>query len=82
MEGFTGLAGTRLKIWIERRREEWNGPRGQLFRQRPVLGDLGASVGAPAIRTAQAARKFDTPQNYRTCWSQPLLSFSQAVLRF
>ena len=29
--------GKRLKRWIDQRRQEWNGARGQLFRQRPVL---------------------------------------------
>ena len=31
------VPGARLKTWIENRREEWKGPRGILFRQRPVL---------------------------------------------
>ncbi len=31
------VEGKRLKRWIEQRRVEWNGPRGTLFRQRPVL---------------------------------------------
>jgi hypothetical protein len=31
--------GRRLKTWIENRREEWKGPRGLLFRQRPLLSD-------------------------------------------
>jgi len=29
--------GKRLKTWIENRRSQWNGPRGMLFNQRPVL---------------------------------------------
>lgn len=29
--------GHRLKDWIEQRRDEWKGPRGLLFKQRPVL---------------------------------------------
>ena len=33
------VQGARLKKWIENRREEWKGPRGILFRQRPTLGD-------------------------------------------
>lgn len=32
------VAGARLKTWIERRRQEWNGPRGMLFSQRPMIG--------------------------------------------
>jgi len=31
--------GYRLKKWIETRREEWKGPRGFLFQQRPLIGD-------------------------------------------
>jgi hypothetical protein len=31
--------GSRLKKWIENRRTEWKGPRGLLFRQRPVIDD-------------------------------------------
>jgi hypothetical protein len=31
--------GAGLKRWIGKRRHEWNGPRGFLFRQRPVIGD-------------------------------------------
>ena len=31
------VEGVRLKAWIERRRSEWNGPRGFLFSQRPSL---------------------------------------------
>lgn len=31
--------GAQLKRWIEKRREEWKGPRGQLFRDRPTIGD-------------------------------------------
>ena len=33
------VEGTRLKRWIENRREQWTGPRGLLFGQRPMLGD-------------------------------------------
>lgn len=33
------VPGARLKTWIESRRQEWKGPRGLLFRQRPVIGD-------------------------------------------
>ena len=33
------VQGARLKKWIEKRREEWKGPRGLLFRQRPLIGD-------------------------------------------
>jgi hypothetical protein len=33
------VSGTRLKKWIEKRREDWNGPRGVLFRQRPEISD-------------------------------------------
>lgn len=33
------VQGARLKRWIEKRREEWNGPRGLLFKQRPIIGD-------------------------------------------
>jgi hypothetical protein len=29
--------GLKLKRWIERRRIDWNGPRGHLFSQRPML---------------------------------------------
>jgi hypothetical protein len=32
------VPGARLKKWIENRRDEWKGPRGVLFRQRPTLG--------------------------------------------
>ncbi|MBC8164652.1 MAG: hypothetical protein H7Y20_02135 [Bryobacteraceae bacterium] len=31
--------GARLKKWIEKRRDEWKGPRGTLFSQRPMIGD-------------------------------------------
>lgn len=31
--------GSRLKKWIENRRQEWKGPRGLLFSQRPMIGD-------------------------------------------
>jgi len=33
------VEGARLKTWIENRREEWKGPRGFLFSQRPTLGN-------------------------------------------
>lgn len=33
------VPGVRLKKWIENRRQEWRGPRGFLFSQRPMLGD-------------------------------------------
>jgi membrane-associated protease RseP (regulator of RpoE activity) len=29
------VTGTTLQRWIERRRQEWKGPKGMLFRQRP-----------------------------------------------
>ena len=29
--------GHRLKKWIEKRRVEWNGPRGYLFNKRPTM---------------------------------------------
>jgi len=32
------VSGARLKKWIEYRREEWKGPRGLLFKQRPTIG--------------------------------------------
>jgi hypothetical protein len=35
------VAGMRLKAWIEKRRRDWNGPRGFLFNQRPLLGEWG-----------------------------------------
>lgn len=31
------VEGLKLKKWIERRRIDWNGPRGYLFSQRPML---------------------------------------------
>jgi hypothetical protein len=31
------LKGTALQKWILQRRQEWNGPKGLLFRQRPTL---------------------------------------------
>ena len=31
------VEGKKLKQWIERRRIDWNGPRGMLFSKRPVL---------------------------------------------
>jgi hypothetical protein len=33
------VQGARLKKWTENRRQEFQGPRGMLFRQRPVIGD-------------------------------------------
>ena len=33
------VPGARLKKWIENRRQEWKGPRGLLFSQRPMIGD-------------------------------------------
>jgi hypothetical protein len=33
------VQGARLKRWIENRRQEWKGPRGMLFSQRPMIGD-------------------------------------------
>jgi hypothetical protein len=33
------VSGARLKTWIEKRRQEWKGPRGMLFKQRPIIGD-------------------------------------------
>jgi len=33
------VPGAKLKKWIEKRRDDWKGPRGVLFKQRPVLGD-------------------------------------------
>ena len=33
------VRGARLKVWIENRRNEWRGPRGFLFSQRPMIGD-------------------------------------------
>jgi len=33
------VTGARLKKWIENRRTEWKGPRGVLFKQRPIIGD-------------------------------------------
>jgi hypothetical protein len=33
------VQGARLKKWIENRRQEWRGPRGMLFQQRPMIGD-------------------------------------------
>jgi hypothetical protein len=33
------VPGARLKRWIEKRRDEWNGPRGLLFKQRPMIGE-------------------------------------------
>ena len=33
------VQGAQLKKWIEKRREEWKGPRGQLFRERATIGN-------------------------------------------
>jgi hypothetical protein len=33
------VPGARLKKWIENRRQEFKGPRGLLFSQRPIIGD-------------------------------------------
>jgi hypothetical protein len=33
------VPGARLRTWIENRRQEWKGPRGLLFKQRPMIGD-------------------------------------------
>ena len=33
------VSGMKLKQWIQKRREEWNGPRGLLFRKRANIGD-------------------------------------------
>ena len=33
------VQGAQLKKWIENRRQEWKGPRGQLLRERPMIGD-------------------------------------------
>jgi hypothetical protein len=32
------VSGAKLQRWILKRREEWKGPRGLLFKQRPILG--------------------------------------------
>jgi hypothetical protein len=32
------VPGAKLQRWILKRREEWKGPRGLLFNQRPTLG--------------------------------------------
>ena len=32
------VSGAKLQKWISKRREEWKGPRGMLFKQRPNLG--------------------------------------------
>jgi len=32
------VSGAKLQKWINKRREEWKGPRGMLFKQRPNLG--------------------------------------------
>jgi len=32
------VSGAKLQRWIMKRREEWKGPRGLLFKQRPILG--------------------------------------------
>ena len=31
------VEGAKLAKWIEKRRQDWKGPRGQLFKQRPTL---------------------------------------------
>jgi hypothetical protein len=33
------VKGERLKAWIAKRRDDWKGPRGMLFSQRPMIGD-------------------------------------------
>ena len=33
------VPGSRLRKWIENRRQEFKGPRGLLFSQRPMIGD-------------------------------------------
>jgi hypothetical protein len=33
------VPGKRLRKWIETRRDEWKGPRGLVFSQRPMIGD-------------------------------------------
>jgi hypothetical protein len=33
------VPGARLKKWIENRRQELKGPKGMLYRQRPMIGD-------------------------------------------
>lgn len=33
------VPGARLKKWIENRRQEFRGPKGLLFSQRPMIGD-------------------------------------------
>jgi hypothetical protein len=33
------VSGARLKTWIEKRRQELNGPHGFLFNQRPMIGE-------------------------------------------
>ena len=32
------VPGQKLQRWINKRRTEWKGPRGHLFKQRPTLG--------------------------------------------
>jgi hypothetical protein len=32
------VPGAKLQAWITKRREDWRGPRGILFNQRPTLG--------------------------------------------
>jgi hypothetical protein len=32
------VPGSKLQKWIFKRRQEWKGPRGMLFSQRPTLG--------------------------------------------
>ena len=33
------VEGARLKEWIENRLQDWKGPRGMFFQQRPMIGD-------------------------------------------
>jgi hypothetical protein len=33
------VSGARLKTWIEKRRQDMNGPRGLLFDRRPMIGE-------------------------------------------
>jgi hypothetical protein len=33
------VSGARLKAWIEKRQQDWNGPRGLLFSKRPMIAD-------------------------------------------
>jgi len=34
------VSGTKLQRWILKRREEWKGPRGLLFKQRPIRSEI------------------------------------------